>query len=114
MFDYSADGVVRSLEASLERIGVDRVDIALIHDPDDHWQEAMEGAWPALDRLRAEGVVRAVGAGMNQAAMLARFARETDMDVILLANRYTLLDQTALATLLPACVERGSPSCSVA
>jgi D-threo-aldose 1-dehydrogenase len=107
VFDYSADGVVRSLEASLERIGVDRVDIALIHDPDDHWQEAIEGAWPALDRLRAEGVVRAVGAGMNQAAMLARFARETDMDVILLANRYTLLDQTALATLLPACVERG-------
>ena len=107
VFDYSADGVRRSLEASLERLGVDRVDIALIHDPDEHWQEAIDGAWPALARLRAEGVVRAVGAGMNQAAMLARFARETDMDVILLANRYTLLDQTALPTLLPVCVERG-------
>lgn len=107
VFDYSADGVRRSLEASLERLGLDRVDIALIHDPDDHWREAIEGAWPALARLRAEGVVRAVGAGMNQSAMLTRFARETDMDVILLANRYTLLDQTALETLLPACVERG-------
>ena len=107
VFDYSADGVRRSLEASLERLGLDRVDIALIHDPDEHWREAIEGAWPALARLRAEGVVRAVGAGMNQAAMLARFARETDMDVILLANRYTLLDQTALPTLLPVCMERG-------
>ena len=107
VFDYSADGVRRSLEASLERLGLDRVDIALIHDPDDHWREAIDGAWPALARLRSEGVVRAVGAGMNQSAMLTRFARETDMDVLLLANRYTLLDQGALATLLPACVERG-------
>jgi D-threo-aldose 1-dehydrogenase len=107
VFDYSADGVRRSLEASLERLGLDRVDIALIHDPDDHWREAIDGAWPALARLRSERVVRAVGAGMNQSAMLSRFARETDMDVLLLANRYTLLDQEALATLLPACVERG-------
>jgi D-threo-aldose 1-dehydrogenase len=107
IFDYSADGVRRSLEASLERLGLDRVDIALIHDPDDHWREAIEGAWPALARLRSEGVVRAIGAGMNQSEMLTRFARETDMDVLLLANRYTLLDQGALATLLPACIERG-------
>ncbi len=107
VFDYSADGVRRSLEASLERLGLDRVDIALIHDPDDHWREAIDGAWPALARLRDEGVVRAVGAGMNRSEMLTRFARETDMDVLLLANRYTLLDQGALATLLPACAERG-------
>jgi D-threo-aldose 1-dehydrogenase len=107
VFDFSADGVRRSLEASLERLGLDRVDIALIHDPDDHWQEAIDGAWPALARLRSEGVVRAVGAGMNQSEMLTRFVRETDMDVVLLANRYTLLDQGALDTLLPACVDRG-------
>jgi D-threo-aldose 1-dehydrogenase len=107
VFDYTADGVRRSIDESLERLGLDRIDIALIHDPDDHWSEALGGAWPALERLRAEGVVRAVGAGMNQSAMLARFARETDMDVFLLAGRYTLLDQGALDELLPLCVERG-------
>jgi D-threo-aldose 1-dehydrogenase len=107
VFDYSADGVRRSLVESLERLGLDRIDIALIHDPDDHWREAIEGAWPALDRLRAEGVIRAVGAGMNQSAMLTRFVRETSIDVVLVAGRYTLLDQGALDDLLPACLERG-------
>ena len=107
VFDYSADGVRRSLEESLARLGLARVDIALIHDPDDHWEAAIDEAWPALERLRAEGVIRAVGAGMNQSAMLARFARETDMDVFLVAGRYTLLDQGALDDLLPTCVERG-------
>ena len=107
VFDYSADGVRRSLDDSLERLGLDRIDIALIHDPDDHWPDAIDLAWPALERLRADGVIRAVGAGMNQSAMLARFARETDMDVFLLAGRYTLLDQGALVELLPLCVERG-------
>jgi D-threo-aldose 1-dehydrogenase len=107
VFDYSADGVRRSIEESLDRLGLERVDIALIHDPDDHWAAAIDEAWPALERLRAEGVVGAVGAGMNQSAMLARFARETDMDVFLVANRYTLLDQGALDELLPLCVERG-------
>lgn len=107
VFDYSGDGVRRSIEESLVRLGLDRIDIALIHDPDDHWGEAIDGAWPALERLRAEGVIRAVGAGMNQSAMLTRFVRETTMDVVLVAGRYTLLDQDALADLLPACIERG-------
>jgi D-threo-aldose 1-dehydrogenase len=107
IFDYSGDGIRRSLEESLERLGLERIDIALIHDPDDHWEAAIGEAWPALERLRAEGVIRAVGAGMNQSAMLARFARETDMEVFLLAGRYTLLDQDALEELLPACLERG-------
>jgi D-threo-aldose 1-dehydrogenase len=107
VFDYSADGIRRSLEESLARLGLDRVDIALIHDPDDHWDAAIGEAWPALERLRAAGVIGAVGAGMNQSAMLARFARETDMDVFLIAGRYTLLDQGALEELLPACLERG-------
>jgi D-threo-aldose 1-dehydrogenase len=106
VFDYSADGVRRSIEASLERLGLDRVDIALIHDPDDHWAEAIDGAYPALARMRDEGLIRAIGAGMNQSAMLARFAREGDFDVFLLAGRYTLLDQEALAELLPLCLER--------
>ena len=108
VFDYSGDGVRRSIEESLERLRLDRIDIALIHDPDDHWREAIEGAWPALERLPSEGVVRAVGAGMNQSAMLTRFVRETSMDVVLVAGRYTLLDQEALADLLPACQERGA------
>ena len=107
VFDYSADGVKRSIDESLERLGLDRIDIAYIHDPDDHWQAAIDGAYPALHRLREEGVVRAIGAGMNQAPMLARFVREADIDVILLANRYTLLDHEALADLLPACLDRG-------
>ncbi len=107
VFDYSADGVRRSIEESLERTGLERIDIAFIHDPDDHWQAAIEGAYPALHRLREEGVLGAIGAGMNQSAMLARFAREGDPDVFLLAGRYTLLDQEALPELLPLCVERG-------
>ena len=106
-FDYSADGVRRSLEASLGRLGLDRVDIALIHDPDAHGEQALREAYPALARLRAEGVVRAIGVGMNQTEMLTRFVRETDIDVVLVAGRYTLLDRTAAETLLPAALERG-------
>jgi D-threo-aldose 1-dehydrogenase len=106
-WDFSADGVRRSLEESLERLGLDRVDTVLIHDPDRHYREALEQAYPALHELRAQGVVQAIGAGMNQAAMLTRFARDTDMDVVLLAGRYTLLEQDALDDLLPACAERG-------
>ncbi len=106
-FDFSADAVRRSLEASLGRLGLDRVDIALIHDPDAHGEQALREAYPALARLRAEGVVRAIGVGMNQTEMLTRFVRETDIDVVLVAGRYTLLDQTAADTLLPAAVERG-------
>jgi D-threo-aldose 1-dehydrogenase len=106
-FDFSADGVRRSLAESLGRLGLDRVDIALIHDPDAHGEQALREAYPALARLRAEGVVRAIGVGMNQTEMLTRFVRETDIDVVLVAGRYTLLDQTAADTLLPAAVERG-------
>ena len=106
VFDYSYDGVLRSVEESLERLGLERVDIAFIHDPDDHWEAAIGGAYPALERLRREGVVGAIGAGMNQSEMLARFAREGDFDVFLLAGRYTLLDQSALSDLLPICEEK--------
>ena len=107
VFDYSADGVRRSIDESLGRLGLDRIDIVLIHDPDDHWQAALDGAYPALAKLREEGVIRAVGAGMNQSAMLARFVRETDVDVVMVAGRYTILEQGALDELLPAAVERG-------
>lgn len=106
VFDYSYDGVMRSFEDSLQRLGVERIDILHIHDPDDHWQQAIEGAYPALDKLRSEGVISAVSAGMNQWEMLARFAREGDFDCFLLAGRYSLLDQSALEELLPLCLEK--------
>jgi D-threo-aldose 1-dehydrogenase len=105
--DYSRDGVRASLEASLGRLGVDRIDIALIHDPDDHGPEALDGAYPALAQLRAEGVIAAVGAGMNQAEMLEWFLPRADLDCVLVAGRYTLLDTRAAASLLPECQRRG-------
>jgi D-threo-aldose 1-dehydrogenase len=107
MFDFSYDGVMRSVDESLERLRLERIDILHIHDPDNHFDQALHGAYKALDHLRSEGVIRAVGAGMNQAEMLARFAREGNFDCFLLAGRYTLLDQVALEELLPLCVERG-------
>lgn len=107
VFDYSFDGTLRSVEESLERLGVDRVDILLIHDPDNHVEDAMAGAYPALLRLREEGVVRAIGVGMNQTAVLSRFAERCDIDLVLEAGRYTLLEHDALAELLPLCERRG-------
>jgi D-threo-aldose 1-dehydrogenase len=106
-FDFSRDGVLRSLEQSLERLQLDRVDVVLVHDPDEHYEEARDGAFAALAELRDQGVVRAIGAGMNQTAMLVRFAREADPDCFLVAGRYTLLDRSAEDELLPLCLERG-------
>jgi len=105
-FDYSRDGVLRSVEESLLRLGLDRLDIVLVHDPDDHEREALEGAFPALLELRDQGVVRAIGSGMNQSEMLARFVAQVDLDCVLLAGRYTLLDRSG-ADLLDACAGRG-------
>jgi D-threo-aldose 1-dehydrogenase len=106
-WDFSRDGVRRSLDSSLQRLGLDRIDVVLVHDPDDHWPEASSQAIPALVELRDQGVIRAVGVGINQSAMAARFVRETDIDVVMIAGRYSLLDQTALAELLPAAQEHG-------
>jgi D-threo-aldose 1-dehydrogenase len=106
-FDFSHDGVRRSLEESLERIGLDRIDIALLHDPDDHYEQALSQAFAALRRLRDEGLVGAIGVGMNQTAMLVRFGREADPDCFLVAGRWTVLDRSAADELLPLCEERG-------
>lgn len=105
--DYSRDGIMRSLEATLQRTGLDRVDVLYIHDPDEHWREAAEEAVPALVELREADVVGAIGVGMNQSAMLARFIRETDVDLVMLAGRYTLLEQGAADELLPTALEYG-------
>jgi D-threo-aldose 1-dehydrogenase len=107
VFDFSYDGVMRSLAESLERLQLERVDILYIHDPDAHHQEALEGAYRALDQLRRAGTVGAIGAGMNAWEPLARFAQEADFDCFMLAGRYTLLDQGALPELLPLCEQRG-------
>ncbi|HET6704664.1 aldo/keto reductase [Amycolatopsis sp.] len=106
VFDFSADAVRRGIEGSLERLGLDRVDVVYLHDPDDHEEEAATEAWPELCRLRDEGVVSAIGVGMNQWEMPARFVERLDVDVVLLAGRYTLLDRSG-ELLLDLCGERG-------
>lgn len=105
VWDFSRDGVLRSLEDSLVRLGLDRVDVVFLHDPDDHWGDALEHAYPALEELRAQGVVSSIGAGMNQSKMLADFVRHTDIDLLMVAGRLTLLDQDALDDLVPLCIE---------
>jgi D-threo-aldose 1-dehydrogenase len=105
-FDFSYNGVMRSVEESLDRLGLDRVDVLLVHDPDDHYDEAVSGAFRALLRLRDDGTVKAIGSGMNQSEMLARFAQAVPVDCFLLAGRYTLLDQGALDALFPVCTAK--------
>jgi len=104
-FDFSQQGVRASFAASLERLGLERIDILYVHDPDNHYEQALTQAFPVLMELRAQGHVSAIGAGMNQWEMELQFAREGHCDCFLLAGRYTLLDQTALPEFLPYCVE---------
>jgi D-threo-aldose 1-dehydrogenase len=104
--DYSGDGVRRSLEASLQRLGLDRVDVVYVHDPEEHMEQALAEAVPALARLRDEGVIGAVGAGMNFVAPLLRFVTESDVDAVMLAGRWTLADRSG-EPLLEAADERG-------
>jgi len=117
-FDYSHDGALRSVEDSLQRLGLGRIDIALIHDIDtfthgpegqpQRFREAMEGAYPALARLKSEGTVRAIGLGVNDWCVCLDALKHGDFDGFLLAGRYTLIDQSALPELLPACERRGA------
>jgi D-threo-aldose 1-dehydrogenase len=120
-FDYSYDGILRSIEQSWLRLGLARIDIALIHDVDfwtlqdhdrldRHFRQVMEGGYRALHELRAAGVIGAIGCGLNDSAMCARFLRAGDFDCMLLAGRYTLLEQGALEDLLPDCERR---ACSI-
>ncbi len=105
--DWSYDGALRLVEGSLQRLGLDHIDIMLLHDPNDAIAAALAGTYRALRRLRDEGVIGAIGAGMNYGHLLARLAREAEFDCFLLAGRYTLLDQTALDDLLPLAQEQG-------
>jgi D-threo-aldose 1-dehydrogenase len=109
VWDLSGEGVRRSIAESLERLGCDRVDVALIHDPEesDDPPAALTDAYPTLHELRAQGVIGAIGLGSKQTAILRRFVEETEIDVVMLAGRYTLLEQPALDDLLPSCHARG-------
>ena len=115
-FDYSFDGAMRSLDESLQRLQLDRIDIAFIHDIDRHthgaaqperFREAMSGAWRALDRLRGEGVLGAIGIGVNEWQVCRDALGEGDFDCVMLAGRYTLLDHSAAAELVPLCTAKG-------
>jgi D-threo-aldose 1-dehydrogenase len=105
-FDFSYDAVRASLDTSLERLGVDRVDVVHIHDPDDHIDEAVAGAHRALVTLRDEGVIDAVSLGTNSVQTAATFLEQCDLDCVLVAGRYTLLDQSAVPV-IRECVDRG-------
>ena len=106
-FDFSADGVRRSLDASFQRMGRSYVDVVLIHDADDHARQALREAYPALERLRTEGALGAIGVGMNRPELPTRFVTETDIDVVLIAGRYTLLERQAEEELFGAATARG-------
>lgn len=115
VIDYSYDGAMRSFEQSLLRLGTDQIDVLLIHDVDlwthggemeRRFAEAMDGAYRALDRLRSAGAVKAIGVGVNEAEMCERFAEAGDFDVMMLAGRYTLLEQGALDRFLPLAAQK--------
>jgi D-threo-aldose 1-dehydrogenase len=106
-WDFSRDGIMRSIDDSLTRLGLDDVDIAYLHDPDDHWLRASTDGVGALIELRDQGVLRAIGVGMNQSAMLSEFVRRCDIDLVMVAGRHTLLDRSASEVLLPLAAERG-------
>ena len=106
VWDFSRDGVLRSLESSLDRLGLDRIDLVYVHDPDDHWDQARREAFPALAELRAQGVIGGFGAGMNQSRLLTELVRDVEPDAVMVAGRYTLLEQPAARDLLPAALER--------
>lgn len=117
VFDYSYDAVMRSIEDSLQRMAVERIDIAYIHDIDRFtrgddqpavFETAMDGAWRALAKLRDDGVVKAIGVGVNEWEVCKAALERRDFDCFLLAGRYTLLEQEALDGFLPLCVERGA------
>jgi D-threo-aldose 1-dehydrogenase len=106
-WDFSADGVARSIDESLGRLGLDRLDLVLLHDPAGHIVEAIDDAYPALARLKAQGSIGAIGVGTGDLDALAAFTRETEIDAVMIAGRYTLLEQPALASVVPAAREKG-------
>ena len=105
--DYSESGIRRSFEESLQRMQLESIDIVYIHDPDEYPDDAINCAYPALEKLRSEGLIKSIGIGMNYNEIPTRMINETDIDVVMNAGRYTLLDQSAEDELLPAAVRKG-------
>ena len=101
IYDYSPEGIRRSFEESLERLGLPHIDIVLMHDAEDHIKEAVENAFPVLADLRSQGLIKAIGLGMNYVAPALEIMRQTDLDIALIAGRFTLLDQSAQHELFP-------------
>jgi D-threo-aldose 1-dehydrogenase len=118
VFDYTYDGTMRSFEDSLQRLGLEHIDIIFIHDADVfthgpekqkvYFKQAMEGCYPALQKLKQQGVVKAIGIGVNNWDVMLDFMKQGDFDCLLMAGRYTLLEQEPLDELLPLCVKRGA------
>lgn len=106
VFDYTPSGIRKSFEDSLERLGLDTIDMLFIHDPDDHMDQAITEAYPELDAMRQEGLIHSIGVGTNIADIALRFVKETDIDIVLLAGRYTVLDQIGLVQFLPEALRR--------
>ena len=107
IFDFSAAGIERSLLESLERLKMESVEMVFIHDPDGAADQAISEAYPVLERLRAEGIVKTIGIGITSNEIPTRFINETDIDVVLIALKYTLLDQSAGIELLPTALRKG-------
>ena len=106
VFDYSRDGILRSIDDSLARMGVDHIDIALMHDCENHSEEAINNAYPVLANLRDQGIIKAVGVGLNFVDVAMKIMKAVDLDIALIAGRYTLLDQSAGTALLDYALER--------
>ena len=106
VFDFSRDGILRSIQESLERLNISSIDIALIHDADDRIDEAIKNSYPVLDELRSQGVIKGIGVGMNICSYATKAVKEMDLDVILIAGRYSLLDQSAQEELFKECLKK--------
>jgi len=106
VFDFSRDGILRSIQESLERLNISSIDIALIHDADDRIDEAIKNSYPVLDELRSQGVIKGIGVGMNICSYATKAVKEMDLDVILIAGRYSLLDQSAQEVLFRECLKK--------
>ena len=106
VFDFSRDGILQSIQESLERLNISSIDIALIHDADDRIDEAIKNSYPVLDELRSQGVIKGIGVGMNICSYATKAVKEMDLDVILIAGRYSLLDQSAQEVLFKECLKK--------
>ena len=106
IFDFSREGILRSIDESLTRLNVSSIDIALIHDADDRIDEAIKNSYPVLDELRSQGVIKGVGVGMNICSYATKAVKEMDLDIILIAGRYSLLDQSAQEELFKECLRK--------